>query len=91
MYYPEIDIAINMGVENDHVYKVGDDFSVNTLKVYRILKDLNFGATFDNPKATITIPNGMVVNGQLAAAGEYTITATYNGFETSKTITVVAE
>lgn len=90
MYYPEIDIAINMGVENDHVYKVGDDFSVNTLKVYRILKDLNFGATFDNPKATITIPSGMVVDGQLAAAGEYTITATYNGFETSKTITVVA-
>lgn len=89
LYYPEVDIAIHMGVRNDHVYHVGDDFTKNTLKVYRILKDLNFGAVFVGDNYSITLPDGMVVDGKLAAAGEYTITASYNGFTTSKTITVV--
>lgn len=88
LYYPEIDIALNMGVRNDHVYRVGDDFSTSTIKVYRILKDLNFGATFVGDNYTVTIPEGMVVDGKLAAEGEYTITATYNGFTTEKTIKV---
>lgn len=89
LYYPEVDIAIHMGVRNDHVYHVGDEFTKNTLKVYRILKDLNFGAVFVGDNYSITLPEGMVVDGRLAAAGEYTITATYNGFTTTKTITVV--
>ena len=88
-YYPEIDIAINMGVPNDHVYKVGDTFSKNTLKIYRILKDCNFGAIFGASTFTITIPEGMVEDGKLAAAGTYTITATYKTFTTTKTITVI--
>ena len=89
-YYPEVDIAIHMGVPSDHVYHVGDLFSEGSLKVYRILKDLNYGGIFGASSFTITIPDGMVVDGKLAAAGDYTITATYNGMTTTKTITVVA-
>lgn len=89
-YYPEVDIAIHMGVKNSHVYYVGDAFTKNTLKVYRILKDLNYGTIFGASSFTIDIPDGMVDSeGKLAAAGEYTITATYNGFTTTKTITVL--
>lgn len=91
LYYPEVDIAIHMGVRNDHKYYVGDAFTTNTLKVYRILKDLNFGAVFVGDNYTITLPEGMVEDGKLAAAGEYEIKATYNGFETTKKITVLPE
>lgn len=89
MYYPEVDIAINFGEDNDHIFRVGDSFDKNKITVYRILKDLNFGAIFTNKTFTVTLPTGMLdSDGCLAAEGDYTITATYNGFSTTRTLHV---
>ena len=89
MYYPEIDIAINFGEDNDHVFRVGDEFDKNKITVYRILKDLNFGAIFTNKSFTVTVPSDMLdADGCLKEAGEYEIKATYNGFSTTRTLKV---
>ena len=91
MYYPEVDIAIHFGEDNDHVFRVGDSFDKNKVTVYRILKDLNFGAIFTNKTFTVTLPTGMLdENGCLAAEGDYEIKATYNGFSTTRILKVVA-
>ena len=91
MYYPEVDIAIHFGEDNDHIFRVGDSFDKNKITVYRILKDLNFGAIFTNKTFTVTLPTGMLdSDGCLAAEGEYEIKATYNGFSTTRTLKVEA-
>lgn len=92
-YYPEIGIDINMGVLNDHVYYVGDEFNTSTLKIVRILKNLSYGTIFGSATSSITItdPDGVYDADKkvFVKKGDITITATYNGFTKEKTITVV--
>ena len=88
-YYPEVDIAIKLPNDVDgRTYRVGDRFSANSITVYKILKNLKYGAVSSD--VTINVPNDMLdSNNCLKAAGTYTITATYKNFTSSRTITVI--
>lgn len=87
MYYPEVAIAIDPSSTGTQ-FKVGETFDRSGWVANRILKNLNYSAVFKASEVTWTDGEG-IKNGQaFTAAGEYQVTAKWNGFETSITVTV---
>ena len=87
MYYPEVALAIDpssTGLE----FKVGDTFDREGWVADRILKNLNYSAVFKASEVTWTDPTGLKNGQKITAAGEYEVTAKWNGFEASVTVTV---
>ena len=87
-YYPEVALAIDAtstGLE----YKVGDKFDRSSWVANRILKNLSYSAVYKPGEVTWSDQQGMHdSNGKLLTAGEYTVTAKWNGLEASVTVTV---
>ena len=89
MYYPEVAIAIDPSSTGTE-FKVGETFDRSGWVADRILKNLNYSAVFKSSEVTWTDGAG-IKNGQaFTAAGEYEVTAKWNGFE-AKTIVTVTE
>lgn len=97
-YYPEIAIDIDMGVLNDHVYRVGDNFLKSNITLIRILQNLNYGSVFSGSTNNIEMidEDGVydATEHKFVKAGELTFKGTYKGlngenFECTKTITIV--
>ena len=87
MYYPEVAIAIDPSSTGTE-FKVGETFDRSGWVADRILKNLNYSAVFKASEVSWTDGTG-IKNGQaFSAAGEYTVTAKWNGFEASVTVTV---
>ena len=86
-YYPEVALAIDpssTGLE----FKVGDTFDRSGWVADRILKNKNYSAVFKASEVKWTDQAGMLTNGKFTAAGEYTVKATWNGFEAEVTVKV---
>ncbi len=101
-YYPEVAMVIDQQ-DSMPEFKVGKDGDISAWTPTRILKNLSFSSVFVQTDVTWEATNGSVtvsyVDGQKArgissiiakfnAAGEQTITAKWNGFEASVTVTV---
>ena len=101
-YYPEVAMVIDQQ-DSMPEFKVGKDGDISAWTPTRILKNLSFSSVFVQTDVTWEASNGSVtvsyVDGQKArgissiiakfnAAGEQTITAKWNGFEASVTVTV---
>ena len=87
MYYPEVALAIDpssTGLE----FKVGDTFDREGWVADRILKNLSYSAVFKASEVTWTDGSGIKNGQKIAAAGEYEVTAKWNGFEAKVTVTV---
>lgn len=87
-YYPEVALFIDSG-KSALEYKVGDYFNRGSWTAKRVLKNLSYSAVFKGDTVKWTDEAGMLdSNNCFVAAGEYTVTATWNGFTATKTITV---
>lgn len=87
MYYPEVAIAIDPSSTGTE-FSVGETFDRSGWVANRILKNLNYSAVFKASEVTWKDGDG-IKNGQaFTQAGEYTVTATWNNFEASITVTV---
>ncbi|MDD6302676.1 MAG: hypothetical protein PUA56_05225 [Bacillales bacterium] len=91
-YYPEVALFIDAGDEGKGItYKVGDEFDRNSWVANRVIKNLTYSAVFKASEVKWANPEGMLdSNGRFVAAGEYEITATWNGL-TAKQKVVVTE
>ena len=90
MYYPEVAIAIDPSSTGTE-FKVGETFDRSGWVADRILKNLNYSAVFKSSEVSWTDGAG-IKNGQaFSEAGEYTVTAKWNGFEASVTVTVTEQ
>ena len=87
MYYPEVAIAIDPSSTGTE-FKVGETFDRSGWVADRILKNLNYSAVFKASEVSWTDGSGIKDGQAFSAAGEYTVTAKWNGFEASVTVTV---
>ena len=87
MYYPEVALAIDPSSTGTE-FKVGEVFDRSGWVADRILKNLNFSAVFKASEVSWTDGTG-IKNGQaFTAAGEYEVTAKWNGLEANIKVTV---
>ena len=87
MYYPEVALAIDPSSTGTE-FKVGEVFDRSGWVADRILKNLNYSAVFKASEVSWTDGTG-IKNGQaFTAAGEYEVTAKWNGLEAKITVTV---
>lgn len=87
MYYPEVALAIDpssTGLE----FKVGETFDRDGWVADRILKNLNYSAVFKGSEVKWTDGEGIKNHQAFTEAGEFEVTASWNGFEASVTVTV---
>ena len=87
MYYPEVAIAIDPSSTGTE-FNVGETFDRSGWVANRILKNLNYSAVFKASEVTWTDGEGIKDGQAFTAAGEYTVTAKWNGFEATVTVTV---
>ena len=86
-YYPEVALAIDPSMTGTE-FKVGDVFDRDGWVADRILKNLSYSAVFKASEVTWTDGTG-IKNGQaFTSAGEYEVTAKWNGLEAKVTVTV---
>ena len=87
MYYPEVALAIDPSSTGTE-FKVGEVFDRSGWVADRILKNLNYSAVFKASEVSWTDGTG-IKNGQaFTAAGEYEVTAKWNGLEANIKVTV---
>ena len=87
MYYPEVALAIDPSSTGTE-FKVGEVFDRSGWVADRILKNLNYSAVFKASEVSWTDGAG-IKNGQaFTEAGEFEVTAKWNGFEAKITVTV---
>ena len=91
-YYPVCALAIDPSATGTE-FKVGDTFDINNSGwvADRILKSLNYSAVFKQSEVKWTLEDGMVTNKKFTAAGTYTVTATWSGFEATVDVTVTEQ
>ena len=87
MYYPEVAIAIDPSSTGTE-FNVGETFDRSGWVANRILKNLNYSAVFKASEVTWTDGEGIKDGQAFTATGEYTVTAKWNGFEATVTVTV---
>ena len=87
MYYPEVAIAIDPSSTGTE-FNVGETFDRSGWVANRILKNLNYSAVFKASEVTWSDGEGIKDGQAFTAAGEYTVTAKWNGFEATVTVTV---
>lgn len=84
MYYPEVALFIDPGTADGTVnYKVGDTFDRNMWSANRVLKNQAYSSVFKEGEVTWTDGAGIKNETKIAAAGDYTVTAKWNGLEAS--------
>ena len=87
-YYPEVAIFINSPFEKDE-FTVGENLNKGDYSAQRVLKNLKYAPVFKNSEVSWTWPSGMLnSDNKFIAAGEYTVSAKWNGFTAERTITV---
>ena len=90
MYYPEVALAIDPSSTGTE-FKVGEVFDRSGWVADRILKNLNYSAVFKASEVSWTDGAG-IKNGQaFTEAGEYEVTAKWNGLEASITVKVTEQ
>lgn len=83
-YYPTVGLFIDAHTDGETPkFKVGDNNPVTSWVANRVLKNLTYSAVFKSGEVKWTIPEGMLENKKLAAAGEYEIVAKWQTFEAS--------
>ena len=87
MYYPEVALAIDPSSTGTE-FKVGEVFDRDGWVADRILKNLNYSAVFKASEVTWTDGTGIKNKQAFTAAGEYEVTAKWNGFEASIKVSV---
>lgn len=87
-YYPDVAAVIDM--TNKATMKVGDKFVLNKTWVFnRVIKNLTYTPVLDTAAISWDIPSDMLdENDKIVAAGDYEISASWNGFEASATLHV---
>ena len=86
-YYPEVALDIDT-TSTGTEYKVGDKFDRSSWVANRILKNCSYSAVFKSGEVTWTDGDG-IKNGQaFTEAGEFEVTAKWNGLEAKATVTV---
>lgn len=90
MYYPDVAIFIDTAGDTCE-YKVGDKFDRSAWTANHVTKNLKYSSVWKPEEVTWTNESGMVDgNSKFTAAGEYTVTAKWNGFEATQKIVVTA-
>ena len=88
-YYPEVALFIDNGT-SPTTYNVGDKFNRGSWVAKRVLKNLKYSAVFKSQEVQWTDEQGMLdEDGCFQDAGEYTVTAKWNGLEATKTVKVI--
>ena len=86
-YYPEVALAIDPSSTGTN-FKVGDTFDRSGWVADRILKNLNYSSVFKASEVTWKDADGMLSGKKFAAAGDFEVTAKWNGLEASCTVHV---
>ena len=90
MYYPEVALAIDPSSTGTE-FKVGEVFDRSGWVADRILKNLNYSAVFKASEVSWTDGTGIKDGQAFSAAGEYEVTAKWNGLEASITVKVTEQ
>ena len=86
-YYPEVALAIDPSLGGTE-YKVGQVFDRDGWVADRILKNLNYSAVFKASEVTWTDGEGIKNKQAFTEAGEFEVTAKWNGFEAKIKVSV---